>query len=127
MLIVSVSITQNKSVFISNPLTKDTYCHIQNKYTKQTDSSDKPGQGAGYFPCHRVVPVDFPINARYGRDFYTLTRAFPNQNCYNKSTYELVERVLSTLSFYRRYVKFKNRYSDVSKFRMIFYLIVKPF
>jgi len=49
-----------------------------------------------YFPCHWVVPVDFPntcpvihvmkivrvfyrIIARYGRDIYTLTQSFPNQ------------------------------------------------
>ena len=45
-----------------------------------------------YFPCHWVVPVDFPntcpmkivrifyrIIARYGRDIYTLTHSFPNQ------------------------------------------------
>jgi len=45
-----------------------------------------------YFPCHSVVPVDFPntcpikivrifyrIIARYGRDIYTLTQYFPNQ------------------------------------------------
>ena len=42
--------------------------------------------------CHWVVPVDFPntcpmkivrlfyrIIARYGRDIYTLTQSFPNQ------------------------------------------------
>ena len=45
-----------------------------------------------YFPCHWVVPVDFPITcpmkivrifyriiARYGRDIYTLTQYFPNK------------------------------------------------
>ena len=44
-----------------------------------------------YFPCHWVVPVDFPntfpkivkvfyrIIARYGRDIYTITQSFPNQ------------------------------------------------
>ena len=86
-----------------------------------------------YFPCHTVVPVDFPntcpmktvrifyrIIARYGRDIYTLTQPFPNQQWYNKSTYDLVERSLFPLPFYRRYIKFKERYSDVSKFRMIF-------
>ena len=50
--------------------------------------------------------------------FYTLTRSFRNQQWYNKSTYDLVERLLFPLSFYRRYVKFRERYSDVSKFRM---------
>ena len=57
-----------------------------------------------YFPCHLVVPVDFPntcpmkivsifyrIIARYGRDIYTLTQYFPNQQWCNKSTYDLVE------------------------------------
>ena len=89
-----------------------------------------------YFPCHWVVPVDFPntcamkivsildrIIARYGRDIYTLTQYFPNQQWYNKSTYDLVERLLFPMSFYRRYIKFKERYLDVSKFRMIFNLI----
>ena len=45
-----------------------------------------------YFPCHWVVLVDFPntcpmkivgifyrIIARYGRDIYTLTQSFLNQ------------------------------------------------
>ena len=45
-----------------------------------------------YFPCHWVVPVDFPntcrmkivrifyrIIARYGRDIYTLPQSIPNQ------------------------------------------------
>jgi len=86
-----------------------------------------------YFPCHWVVPADFPntcpmkivrifyrINARYGRDIYTLTQSFPNQQWHNKSTYDLVERFLFPLSFYRWYIKFKERYSDVSTFRMIF-------
>ena len=86
-----------------------------------------------YFPCHWVVPVDFPntwtmtivrifyrIIARYGHDVYTLTQSFPNQQWYNKSKFDLVERFLFPLSFYRRYIKFKERYSDVSKFRMIF-------
>ena len=67
----------------------------------------------GYFPCHWLVPVDFPntctmkivrifyrIN-RYGGDFYTLTRSFPNEHWYNKSTYDLVERLLSPFSFYK--------------------------
>ena len=85
-----------------------------------------------YFPCHWVVPVDFPntcpmkivriffrIIARYGRDIYTFTKSFPNQQWYNKSIYDLVERLLFSLSFYTRYIKFKERYSDVSKFRMI--------
>ena len=92
-----------------------------------------------YFPCHWVVPVDFPntcpmkivvifywIIARYGRDSYTLTQSFPNQQWYNKSTYDLVERLsIKLLSFYRRYKfpKFKERYSDVSKFQMVFNLI----
>ena len=71
-----------------------------------------------YFPCHWVVPVDFPntcpmkivrifyqIIARYARDFYTLTQYFPNQQWCNKSTYDLVERFLFPLSFYRRYIK----------------------
>ena len=48
------------------------------------------------------------------------TISFPNQQWYNKSTYDLVERLLSPLSFYRRYLKFKERYLDMSKFRMIF-------
>ena len=86
-----------------------------------------------YFPCHWVVPDDYPntcpmkkvrtfyrIIARYGRDIYTLTQSFPNQQWYNKSTYDLVERILFPLSFYRRYIKFTERYSDVSTFRMIF-------
>jgi len=85
-----------------------------------------------YLPCHWVVPVDFPntcpmkivrifyrIIARYGCDIYTLTQYFPNQQWCNKSTYDLVERLLFPLSFYRRYIKFTERYSDVSKFRMI--------
>ena len=89
-----------------------------------------------YLPCHWVVPVDFPntcpmkivrifyrIIARYGRDIYTLTQSFPNQQWYNKSKYDLVERLLFPLSFYRRYIKFKERYLDVSKFRMNFNLI----
>ena len=89
-----------------------------------------------YFPCQWVVPVDFPntcpinivrifyrIIARYGCDIYTLTQYFPNQQWYNKSTYDLVERLLFPLSFYRQYIKFTERYSDVSKFRMIFNLI----
>ena len=92
------------------------------------------------FPCHWVVPVYFPntcpmnfimkivrvfqrIIARYGRDIYTLTQSFPNQKWYNKSTYDLVERLLFPSSFYRRYIKFNERYSDVSKFRMIFILL----
>ena len=87
-------------------------------------------------PCHWVVPVDFPntcpmkivrifyrIIARYGRDIYMLTQCFPNQQWCNKSTYDLVERLLFPLSFYRRYIKFTERYSDVSKFRMIFNFI----
>ena len=45
------------------------------------------------------------------------------ERSYNKSTYDLVERLLFPLSFYRRYIKFKEMYSDVCKFRMIFYLI----
>ena len=87
-----------------------------------------------YFSCHSVVLVDFPniytikivrifyrINSRCRQDIYTLTRSFSNQQWYNKSTYDhLVERLLSPLSFYRWYVKFKIRYSDVSKFRMTF-------
>ena len=89
-----------------------------------------------YFPCNWVVPVDFPntcpmkivnifyrIIARYGRDIYTLSQYFSNQQWYNKSTYDLVERLLFPLSFYRQYIRFKRRYSDVSKFRMIFNLI----
>ena len=65
-----------------------------------------------YFPCHWVVPVDFPntwtmtivrifyrIIARYGHDVYTLTQSFPNQQWYNKSKYDLVERLLFPLSF----------------------------
>ena len=76
-----------------------------------------------YFPCHWVVPVDFPnscpmkivrifyrIIARYGRDIYTLTQYFPNQQWCNKSKYDLVERLLFPLSFYRRYIKFTERY-----------------
>ena len=86
-----------------------------------------------YFPCHWVVPVDFPntcpmkivrifyrINARSGHDFNTLTRLFPNQQWYNKPTHDLVERLLFPLSFYRRYIKFRERYSNVSKFQMTF-------
>ena len=62
----------------------------------------------GYFPCHWVVPVDFPntcpmkivriffwINARYGRYFYTLTRFFQPQHWCSKSTYDLVVRYVS--------------------------------
>ena len=87
-------------------------------------------------PCHWVVPVDFPntcpmkivrifyrIIAWYGCDIHTLTQSFPNQQWCNKSTFDLVERLLFPLSFYRRYIKFMERYSDVSKFRMIFNLI----
>ena len=84
-----------------------------------------------YFPCHWIVPVDFPntcpmkivkyrIIARYGRDIYTLTQSFPNQQWCNKSTYDLVEGLLFPLSFYRPYIKFKERYSDVSKFLKIY-------
>ena len=91
----------------------------------------------GYFPCHWLVSGDFHntcpmevvrlfyrINAICGPDFHTLTRSFPNQQWYNKSTCDLIERLLSPLSFYRRYVKYKERYSDVSTFRLIFNLIV---
>jgi len=72
-----------------------------------------------YFPCHWVVPVDIPntcpmkivrIFYRNGRDIYTLTQSFPNQQRYNKSTYDLVERLLFPLSFYKQYIKFKERY-----------------
>ena len=86
-----------------------------------------------YFPCHWVVPDDFPntcplkivrifywFNARCWHEFYTLTRSFPNHQWYNKSTYDLVESLLSLLSFYRQYVEFKERYSDMSKFQMAF-------
>ena len=89
-----------------------------------------------YFPWHWVVPVDFPntcpmkivrifyrIITRYGRDIYTLTQYFQNQQWCNKSTYDLVERLLFPLSFYRRYIIFTERYSDVSKFQMIFNFI----
>ena len=60
------------------------------------------------------------IRTRY---LYTLTQYFPNQQWCNKSTYDLVERLLFPLLFYRRYIKFTERYSDVSRFRMIFNLI----
>ena len=42
----------------------------------------------------KIVRIFYRINARYGRYFYNLTRTFPNQQCYNKSTYDLVERFL---------------------------------
>ena len=80
-----------------------------------------------YCPGHWVVPVDFPntrplkivtifyrINARSGHDFNTLTRLFPNQQWYNKPTHDLVERLLFPLSFYRRYIKFRERYEKIS-------------
>ena len=70
-----------------------------------------------YFPCHwvdflntcpmKIVRIFYRIIAQYGRDIHTLTQSFPNQQWYNKSTYDLVERLLFPLSFYRRYIKFK--------------------
>ena len=69
----------------------------------------------------KIVRVFYRIIARYGRNIYTLIRSFPNQQWCNKSRYDLVERLLFPLSFYRRYIKFKERY--VSKFQMFFNLI----
>ena len=71
----------------------------QRKFEKWTQKKESPaiedyryhelGPLISYFPCHWVVPVDFPntcpmkierilyrIIARYGRDIYTLTQSY---------------------------------------------------
>ena len=45
----------------------------------------------------KIVMIFYQIIARCGRDFDTLTRSFSNQQWYNKSTYDLVERLLFPL------------------------------
>ena len=74
-------------------------CAPQRKFEKWTQKKSSPAIGdyryhelgplISYFPCHWVVPVDFPntcpmkierilyrIIARYGRDIYTLTQSY---------------------------------------------------